>query len=128
MNQETLRPVLRTDLVGSAISALAVIAAAGPLSDRIGVPTWTLVALGIVLIPWVGLLYLTTRRATLRPAEVTVVVVGNLAWAVAAAVIVSGLSKCSIGRRQMGRRFVLSRGACDRPNRTPRFDRPEDDG
>jgi len=35
-------------------------------------------------------LYLTTRRAPLRAAQVTVVVVGNLAWAVAAAVIVWG--------------------------------------
>jgi len=90
MNKETLRPALRTDLVGSAISALVVIAAAGPLSDGIGVPTSILIALGIVLIPWVGFLYLTTRRATLRAAEVTVVVVGNLAWAVAAPVIILG--------------------------------------
>ena len=90
MNEKTLRSVLRIDLIGSALSALVAIAGARLLGGWLGVSPWVLVTLGIVLIPWVYLLYRTERRSRLRTGELAVIVVGNVGWAVAAAILIFG--------------------------------------
>ncbi len=90
VTEQTLRNVLRIDLIGSAVSVVVVFAGAGLLADWLDVSPWVLVILGLVLVPWVYHLYRTERRQQLRTGEVAVIVVGNIGWAVAAAVLIFG--------------------------------------
>ena len=90
MSEKTLRKVLSADVVGSGVSVVFSIAAAGLIADWLGVSVWIPLAVGIALIPWVWFLYTTARHDPLRPAEVAVIVAGNVGWAVAAAILIFG--------------------------------------
>lgn len=90
MNEQTLRKVLWADTIGSGVSVIFTIVGAALLADWLGISVWIPVVFGAVLIPWVLFLLRTVRREEMRPAEVAVIVVGNIAWALAAAVLIWG--------------------------------------
>lgn len=90
MSERNLRNVLRIDAVGSGLSTVFTLAGASWLGARLEVSAWIPFAVGLVLIPWVALLIHTVRRHPLSPAEVAVIVAGNVGWAVAAGVLIFG--------------------------------------
>lgn len=75
-----LARVLCIDAALSALTALALLADAEPLSAWLGLPAGALRALGALLVPWVALLaWLGTRRVVHRPAVAAVVAL-NFLW------------------------------------------------
>lgn len=90
MNSKKLRTVLRFDMWASATTVGFTIVGASLLAGWLGVSTWVPFAVGMVLIPWVYTLWLTVSRRPLRSAEVGMVVVGNIGWAVIAAIVLVG--------------------------------------
>ena len=85
-----LRNVLQSDMVGSGISVVVAILGAFVLGDWLGVSPWIPFGVGVALIPWVAFLAFTTRQSPPRRWQVGIVAGGNLAWAVAAGVILIG--------------------------------------
>lgn len=90
MDEKDLRRVLWADTVGSAASVVLTIAGAALIGRWLDVPTWVPLIVGLVLVPWVALLYMTVGQHPIRRAQVTVIVVGNLGWVLAAAVVIWG--------------------------------------
>lgn len=90
MNNEVLRKVLWFDAWASAATLAVAIAGASLLGGWLDVSVGAPVAVGVVLIPWAYFLAHVARRNPLRRAEVGAVVIGNLGWAVAAAVLIVG--------------------------------------
>jgi hypothetical protein len=90
MSEQVLRKVLWVDTIGSGLSTAITIVGAGVLADLLGVSAWIPFGVGLVLIPWVLHLLRTVRHEPLRPADVGVIVAGNVGWAVAAAVLILG--------------------------------------
>lgn len=87
MSGATLRKVLWTDLIGSAAVCVALFLAAGPITRSMGIDTWVAVAGGIVLIPWLVLVGTTVRSRPANRRLLGAMVFGNLASAVAGAVL-----------------------------------------
>ena len=84
MTPTTMTPflarVLRVDAALSALTALALLADAEPLSTWLGLPAGALRTLGALLVPWAALLaWLGTRRVMHRPA-IGAVVALNFLW------------------------------------------------
>lgn len=90
MEIEILRKVLRTDMWGSAAAVGVTIVGAGWLGGWLGVRSGVVLAVGIVLIPWVLFLAMTSRRTLLSRSAVGVIIAGNLAWGVGAAIVLIG--------------------------------------
>lgn len=90
MNEANLRKVLWADVVGSGTSVVFSIAAAGLIAGWLDVSAWIPLAVGVLLVPWVWFLHRTVRREPLRTSEVAIIVVGNIGWALAAAVLIFG--------------------------------------
>lgn len=90
MNEQILRKVLWADVYGSGASVVFTIIGAGLIGRWLGVSAWIPFGVGIILIPWVALLLQTVKREELRRVELAVVVVGNIGWAIAAAIVIWG--------------------------------------
>jgi hypothetical protein len=99
-----LRRALMLDAVASGATGLLAIAAAGPLEGLLGLPAALLRGAGLVLVPYVAFVIWTgTREAIPRPA-VWVVIVANVLWAAASALLlVSGW----IAPTALGYAFVI---------------------
>lgn len=85
-----LRKVLQVDAWGSAASVVFTIAGAGLLGGWLGVSPRLPIGVGLALVPWAALLIHTTRQRPLPRRWVGFIAGGNLAWAVAAGVIIFG--------------------------------------
>ena len=90
MDNELLRKVLRIDMWGSAAAVGMTVLGAGLLGSWLGVPAGVVLAVGVVLIPWALFLSMTSRRTPLSRLAVGGVIAGNLAWGVAAAIVLIG--------------------------------------
>jgi hypothetical protein len=90
MGEQELRKVLWVDAIGSGVSTAFCIVGAGALAGWLGVSAWVPFGVGVALIPWVLHLVRTVRRDPLRPADITVIVAGNIGWAVVAAILIFG--------------------------------------
>jgi len=90
VSENTLRRVLWADLIGSAATTVVTIIMAGPLGDFLEIPASVVAGVGVALIPWVGLLYLTVRRQPTRRGDVVSIVTGNVVWVLATATIIWG--------------------------------------
>lgn len=90
MDNELLRKALWTDMWGSVAAMAITIFGAGLVGGWLGVPTGVVLAVGITLIPWVVFLAVTSRRTPLSRPSVGVVIAGNLAWGIAAAIVLIG--------------------------------------
>ncbi|WP_119300418.1 hypothetical protein [Dongia deserti] len=79
-NWSLLRLALLADAIASGAMGVLLAAAAAPLADWLGLPLVLLRLVGLILIPYAGLLaYLGTRQATSRlPAQL--IVAGNVLW------------------------------------------------
>lgn len=77
-----LRNVLRVDAVLSALTALAMMADAEPLSAWTGLPAAALTALGAALVPWAALLGWLSSRDKVANVAVGAVVALNFVWVV----------------------------------------------
>jgi hypothetical protein len=86
-----LRNALRADAVLSGATALALMADADPLAAWTGLPPGLMRAIGVALIPWVGLLaWLASRRAVSAVAVAGVIGL-NLIWALDCVLAAFGL-------------------------------------
>ncbi len=90
MSEQTLRKVLWVDVIGSSATIAFTIIGAVLLSGWLEVSAWAPFVVGVVLIPWVGLLLRTVRRDQLRSADLAAIVAGNLLWVGATAVLILG--------------------------------------
>ena len=90
MSEQNLRRVLQVDAAGSGVSTVVTIVGAGVLGEWLGISAWIPFVVGLALVPWVLHLMHTVRRDPLRPPDVTVIVAGNIGWAVAAAALILG--------------------------------------
>jgi hypothetical protein len=85
-----LRFALTIDAIASGASAVLLLAAAGFLSGLLGLPEELLRIAGIVLVPFVALVgYLAAREAP-APGAVWAVILINLAWVAASALLLVG--------------------------------------
>ncbi|MBJ7522042.1 MAG: hypothetical protein JHC84_20240 [Solirubrobacteraceae bacterium] len=75
-----LRPALVTDAVVSAANGVAYLAAAGPLSDLLGLSEPLLRGLGAFMLVYAAVVALVAR--TPRRGTVLAIVVGNAVWAI----------------------------------------------
>jgi hypothetical protein len=86
-----LRRVLRVDAVLSALTGLAMLAAAEPLAGSIGLPVdWTR-ALGVALLPWAGALAWLASRPAVPRGLVTTVIALNAVWVLDCALAAAGV-------------------------------------
>jgi hypothetical protein len=90
MSDQTLRKVLWADVFGSSATISFTIIGAVLIGGWLEVSAWAVFGVGVALIPWVGLLLRTVRRDQLRSADVAAIVVGNLVWVGATAVLIFG--------------------------------------
>jgi hypothetical protein len=90
MSEQTLRKALWSDVIGSSATIAFTIIGAALIGGWLEVSTWAVLGVGVALIPWVGILLRTVRRDQLRAADVAAIVVGNLVWVGATAVLIFG--------------------------------------
>lgn len=90
MSEQSLRKVLWVDIIASSASIAFTIVGAGLIAGWLDVSAWAPLTVGVILIPWVGLLLRTVRRDQLRSADVAAIVAGNLLWVGATAVLILG--------------------------------------
>ena len=105
-NWSLLRLALMTDAAASGTMGVLLAAAADPLAAWFGMPVPLLREVGLLLIPYAGLLvYLASKNVTPRlPAQI--VVAGNVLWVVlgSVALLVSGL----VAPTALGTAFVIA--------------------
>jgi hypothetical protein len=86
-----LRNVLRTDAVLSGITALVLMADAGPLAGITGLPAGVLQAVGAALVPWTALLAWLSSRPIAPTALVATVIGLNFVWTLDCALAAFGV-------------------------------------
>lgn len=91
-----LAQVLRVDAFTCAAMGLLLVAAPTPLSAWLGLPLPLLFWAGVVLFPCAALMLLAARRPPIRPL-VGLVVLGNLAWVAASALVAALFSPTMLG-------------------------------
>ena len=104
-NWSLLRLALMADAAASGAVGVLLAAAADPLATWFGLPVPLLREVGLLLIPYAGLLaYLATRATTPRlPAQI--IVAGNVLWVVgSAALLMSGV----VAPTALGTAFVIA--------------------
>jgi hypothetical protein len=103
-----LRRALALDAAASGATALLMIAAASPLGGLLGLPADLLRGAGLVLVPYVALVIYTATRATVSRPAVWSIVVANVLWAAASALLlVSGW----VAPNGLGYAFVIGQAA-----------------
>ena len=86
-----LRRALVLDAVASGATALMMVAGAGLVEGLLGLPAAQLRGAGIVLLPYVAFVIYTGTRETISRPAVWAIIVANVLWAAASAVLlVSG--------------------------------------
>jgi len=104
-NWSLLRLALLADAAASGAMGVLLAAAADPLAARFGLPVALLREVGLLLIPYAGLLaYLASKQTTPRlPAQL--IVAGNVLWVIgSAALLISGL----VAPTTLGTAFVIA--------------------
>jgi hypothetical protein len=103
-----LRRALALDAAASGATALLMIAAASPLGGLLGLPADLLRGAGLVLVPYVALVIYTATRATVSRPAVWSIVVANVLWAAASALLlISGW----VAPNGLGYAFVIGQAA-----------------
>jgi hypothetical protein len=82
-----LRRVLTVDALISGVTGAMMIVAADVLAGLLDVPATLLRYAGIALIPFVAYVFYLSRRASLAPASVWLVIALNVAWVIASGVL-----------------------------------------
>jgi hypothetical protein len=92
-----LKRVLLADAGVSGAVALLQLVAAKQLSALTGLPAGLLLGTGIFLVGYVTLLVVLAKRSTVLSSMIWLVIVGNLAWAVAALAVAATLPVALLG-------------------------------
>jgi hypothetical protein len=79
--RQLLRVALKLDAVVTGANGVAYLAAAGPLSDLLGLSEALLRGTGAFLIAFAALVWLTGTRRAIPRAPVLAIIAGNAAWA-----------------------------------------------
>ena len=90
LSRVSLRAALRLDSAVTGANGAAYLLAAGPLGDLLGLSPALLRALGVVLIAFAALVWLTAARPALPRHAVLAIVAVNAAWALASVVVAIG--------------------------------------
>lgn len=88
MISRLLRPTLTVNAVSSAVTGVALVAGAAPLSGWLGIPAWLSVVVGIGLLAFAVGVARVARD--LRPNGVHQVIAADVAWVIGAAVVIVG--------------------------------------
>ena len=99
-----LRSVLTADAAISGATGAMMIIAADSLAGLLDVPATLLRYAGIALIPFVGYVFYLSRRASVAPASVWLVIALNVAWVIASGVL---LLSGQIQPNAIGYAFVI---------------------
>jgi hypothetical protein len=82
-----LRRALQLDAVASGATALLMIAGAGLVEGLLGLPAALLRGAGLVLLPYVAFVIYTGTRETISRPAVWAIIVANVLWAAASALL-----------------------------------------
>ena len=100
-----LRRALMLDALASGATALLMIAGAGLVEGLLGLPAALLRGAGLVLVPYVAFVVYTATRDTISRSAVWTIIVANVAWAAASALLlVSGW----VAPTALGYAFVIA--------------------
>jgi hypothetical protein len=86
-----LRNVLRVDAALSGLTALVLMADAGPLAAWTGLPAVLVQGIGVALVPWTALLAWLASRAVVPAAAIGSVIALNFVWALDCALAAFGV-------------------------------------
>jgi hypothetical protein len=103
-----LRRALLLDALASGATGLLLIAAAGLLEGLLGLPAALLRGAGLVLVPYVAFVIFTGTRADIPHGAVWVVIVANVLWAAASALL---LLSSWVAPTVLGYAFVIGQAA-----------------
>ena len=89
MNTESrfLPAILKIDAAACGIMGAGLLALNARLDDWLGTPTALSIGAGVFLLAFAGVLALLASRARISPAVVWVIIIGNLGWVAASAVV-----------------------------------------
>ena len=100
-----LRRALILDALASGATGLLMIAGAGLVEGLLGLPAALLRGAGLVLVPYVAFVVYTGTRETISRSAVWMIIVANVAWAAASALLlVSGW----VAPTALGYAFVIA--------------------
>jgi hypothetical protein len=88
MPTNLLRSALTANAAFSALSGVALTLGASPLSDLLGVPTWSALIVGVGLLPFAAAVAVISRDP--QPQAVPMVIVADLVWVITAALLIIG--------------------------------------
>ncbi len=90
LSRVSLRTVLRLDSAVTGANGAAYLLAAGPLGDLLGLDAVLLRVLGVVLLAFATVVWLTAARPVVPRAAVRAIVAINAAWVAASVVVAIG--------------------------------------
>ncbi len=100
-----LRRALILDALASGATGLLMIAGAGLVEGLLGLPAALLRGAGLVLVPYVAFVIYTGTRETISRSAVWTIIVANVAWAAASALL---LASGWVSPTALGYAFVIA--------------------
>lgn len=100
-----LRRALILDALASGATGLLMIAGAGLVEGLLGLPAALLRGAGLVLVPYVAFVVYTGTRETISRSAVWIIIVANVAWAAASALL---LASGWVSPTALGYAFVIA--------------------
>lgn len=100
-----LRRALILDSLASGATGLLMIAGAGLVEGLLGLPAALLRGAGLVLVPYVAFVVYTGTRETISRSAVWIIIVANVAWAAASALL---LASGWVSPTALGYAFVIA--------------------
>lgn len=100
-----LRRALILDALASGATGLLMIAGAGLVEGLLGLPAALLRGAGLVLVPYVAFVVYTGTRETISRSAVWMIIVANVAWAAASALL---LASGWVSPTALGYAFVIA--------------------
>lgn len=82
-HSDILRRPIQANIAFSGLSVLVLLILGGELTHRLDFdPTWFLRGLGLILVPWLGVLYLVVCQQTMQRLHVLGIALADSAWVV----------------------------------------------
>jgi uncharacterized integral membrane protein len=88
-NETLLRRTFQINAVVTGLMGIGFVVAASPITGLIGLDQpWVVLAIGVGLIGFAGLLYRNAVGDTIRHAEALAIMVGDFAWVIASGIVI----------------------------------------
>ncbi len=88
---ESLRRPIQANIAFSGLSILVLLVLGGELTQQFDFdPSWFLRATGVVLIPWLGILFFIVRQNIMQPLHVLGIAIADTAWVILSVIALLG--------------------------------------